>query len=167
MIHSGDFTNNGTLSQLQHFDSWLGSLPHKQKLVVPGNHDSVMDPEVRKKIKSGEVEVFDKEEVRMWRNLEENDKFLTNAHVLINSSLDIEGLKLFGSPYTMYNGVMGRWTYNRYAYSFGCTDESDIARHLCQVNSQDCDVLVTHSPPLQIADVSSRTHRGSLEECCF
>ena len=146
MIHSGDFTNNGTLSQIQDFDSWLGSLPHKHKLVVPGNHDSVMDPEVRKKIKSGEVEVFDKEEVRMWRNLEENDKFLTNAHVLINSSLDIEGLKLFGSPYT---------------------DESDIARHLCQVNSQDCDVLVTHSPPLQIADVSSRTHRGSLEECCF
>eukprot|EP00092_Neocalanus_flemingeri_P056375 GFUD01066822.1.p1 GENE.GFUD01066822.1~~GFUD01066822.1.p1 ORF type:complete len:362 (+),score=99.23 GFUD01066822.1:214-1299(+) len=162
LIHSGDFTNTGTFSEAQDFDDWLGSLPHRHKVVVPGNHDSVMDQEVRELVRSGEVEVFSEEEVNKWRELEDDDDLLANAHVLINRGLELEGLTFFGSPHTMFNGVHDRSRYNRYAYSFGCTDESDIAEYVAQSDYQDCHVLVTHSPPLGIADVSSRSHRGSL-----
>ena len=154
------------MSEVHVFDDWLGSLPHRHKVVVPGNHDSVMDPVVRKLVKSGEVKVFDEEEVEKWKGLEEDHNLLANAHVLINRSVELEGLKFFGSPHTMFNGEVARLVHSRYAYSFGCTDESNIDRKVCQAESQDCHVLVTHSPPLGIADVSSRSQRGSLAQTC-
>eukprot|EP00091_Calanus_sinicus_P010635 TRINITY_DN24584_c0_g1_i1.p1 TRINITY_DN24584_c0_g1~~TRINITY_DN24584_c0_g1_i1.p1 ORF type:complete len:118 (-),score=13.55 TRINITY_DN24584_c0_g1_i1:37-390(-) len=48
LIHSGDFTNTGMLSEVEDFDNWLGTLPHTHKVVVPGNQDSIMDPVVRR-----------------------------------------------------------------------------------------------------------------------
>ena len=108
MIHSGDFTNTGKMSEVQDFDDWLGSLPHRHKVVVPGNHDSVMDPVVRKLVKSGEVKVFDEEEVKKWKGLEEDDNLLANAHVLINRSVELEGLKFFGNSNIFMRAIQFR-----------------------------------------------------------
>ena len=161
MIHSGDFTNTGMLSEVEDFDNWLGTLPHQHKVVVPGNHDSIMDPVVRKMVKYAELELYDVEEVKKWEELDNDNPLLKNGHVLINRSVLIDGLKFFGSPHTIYNGQLARWVHNRYVYSFGCTDESCIDQEVFQPESQDCDILVTHSPPLGIADIS-HAHRGSL-----
>ena len=34
LIHAGDFTNQGNLDKVKEFNSWLGSLPHKHKIVT-------------------------------------------------------------------------------------------------------------------------------------
>ncbi len=39
LIHAGDILAKGTLFELDEFNDWLGSLPHKYKIVVAGNHD--------------------------------------------------------------------------------------------------------------------------------
>ena len=86
---------------------------------------------------------------------------LENAHVLIDKSVEIEGFTIFGSPHTIYNGQIARAHHNKYAYSFGCIEETCIEGKLGQMNATHYDILVTHSPPLCIADISHRSHRGS------
>lgn len=39
LIHAGDCTGNGSLPALQDFADWFGSLPHKRKILIAGNHD--------------------------------------------------------------------------------------------------------------------------------
>ena len=43
LVHTGDFTNHGTLQQTLDFVEWFASQPHKIKICVPGNHDMIMD----------------------------------------------------------------------------------------------------------------------------
>jgi len=39
LIHAGDFTLFGRRSHVTDFNDWLGSLPHRHKVVVNGNHE--------------------------------------------------------------------------------------------------------------------------------
>lgn len=41
LLHTGDFTNNGTLAELRRFNKWLGRMKTRFKyvLVIAGNHD--------------------------------------------------------------------------------------------------------------------------------
>jgi predicted phosphohydrolase len=48
LIHAGDLTNAGTVEQIQAQLDWIASLPHREKIVIAGNHDSYFDPKSRK-----------------------------------------------------------------------------------------------------------------------
>lgn len=48
LIHAGDLTNAGTVEEIQAQLNWLASLPHKEKIVIAGNHDSYFDLKSRK-----------------------------------------------------------------------------------------------------------------------
>ena len=48
LIHAGDLTNVGTVEEIQAQINWLDSLPHREKIVIAGNHDSYFDPKSRK-----------------------------------------------------------------------------------------------------------------------
>ena len=48
LIHSGDLTNAGTVQEIQAQLDWLASLPHREKIVIAGNHDSYFDTKSRK-----------------------------------------------------------------------------------------------------------------------
>jgi calcineurin-like phosphoesterase family protein len=48
LIHAGDLTNAGTVQEIQAQLDWLNSLPHREKIVIAGNHDSYFDPKSRK-----------------------------------------------------------------------------------------------------------------------
>ncbi len=39
LIHAGDFTLYGKKEQVEDFNSWLGELPYRHKIVVNGNHE--------------------------------------------------------------------------------------------------------------------------------
>lgn len=47
LIHAGDLTNAGTVKEIQAQLDWLSSLPHREKIVICGNHDSYFDPKSR------------------------------------------------------------------------------------------------------------------------
>jgi Icc-related predicted phosphoesterase len=85
LIHAGDFTFfSKSESQIDDFNEWLGGLPHPHKIVVPGNHESVLedDPDMRHTI--------------------------TNAVLLIDEATTVAGLKIWGSPVTpLYGGAFG------------------------------------------------------------
>merc|ERR1712137_542435 len=43
LIHAGDFTNTGLITEVEDFNHFLGKLPHKHKIVIAGNHDLTLD----------------------------------------------------------------------------------------------------------------------------
>lgn len=79
LVHSGDLCGNGRLEEIRDFAAWIGSLPHPNKIVVPGNHDRLIEenPEACRRI-------FEKHGVQL----------------LIGEATEIEGFLFFGSPFT-------------------------------------------------------------------
>jgi Icc-related predicted phosphoesterase len=86
LLHAGDFTMfSRSLRAIEDFNDWLGEHSHSRTIVVPGNHDSFLEADPRR------------------RNL------LTNATVLIDEAVEVMGLKIWGSPITpLYGGALGR-----------------------------------------------------------
>lgn len=88
LIHCGDFTSRGKMSEFVSFAKWFGSLPHLYKLAVPGNHDFCCQyhPDECKEI------------------AKENNFFLG-----IDESFSLFGKKLYFCPWTTY---FGGWAFN-------------------------------------------------------
>jgi Icc-related predicted phosphoesterase len=82
-IHAGDFTMfSKSMEAVVDFNDWLGELPHRHKIVVPGNHEFFLEADPSERF------------------------MLDNAIVLINEGTEIEGLRLWGSPVTpLYGGA--------------------------------------------------------------
>ena len=129
LVHAGDFTVfSKPPSVVSDFNAWLGSLPHRHKVVVPGNHEFVL------------------EEPR-------NRGAITNAVLLVDSGVEVEGLRIWGSPVTpLYGGA------------FGMSTAADRKRHWARI-PKGLDILVTHGPPLGILDhrPGSERHQGCPE----
>ena len=77
LIHAGDCLGQGTLENVRDFNDWLGTLPHRHKIVVAGNHDWAFQetPELARQA-------------------------LTEAIYLEDSGVEIEGVRFWGSPWT-------------------------------------------------------------------
>jgi len=116
LVHAGDFTlNSKPPSVVSDFNAWLASLPHLHKVVVPGNHEFIL------------------EEPR-------NRGAIANAILLIDSGVEIEGLRIWGSPITpLYGGA------------FGKSNPEDRKRHWAQI-PEGLDILITHGPPFAMLD---------------
>ncbi len=76
LIHAGDLTGWGTLPEIAAVNEWLGRLPHKDKIVIAGNHDFLFE-----------------REGALARSL------ITNASYLQDSMVELQGLRFWGSPW--------------------------------------------------------------------
>ncbi|HKJ49615.1 MAG TPA: metallophosphatase domain-containing protein [Christiangramia sp.] len=117
LIHAGDCTDGGTRNETENFLEWFSSQPHKHKILVPGNHDFY----------------FEKNE-----NLK---KVPDDIHLLIDSGLEIEKIKIWGSPVTP---GLNNWAFNR-------ERGKQIKKHW-ELIPIDTDILITHTPPFGILD---------------
>jgi predicted phosphohydrolase len=89
IIHSGDFCNGGDYFECVEFFAWFGSLPHKYKLVIAGNHDVWMEKASRSEI---------------------NAIIPPGIHYLQDEGVTIEGLNFWGSP---VQPEFFDWAFNR------------------------------------------------------
>ena len=103
-------------------------LPHVHRVVIPGNHDFIVEDASRRAL-------------------------ITNATLLINQSVEIMGLKFWGSPTTPLLGE-----------AFGVVSDTVRAK-LYSGFAADTDILVTHGPPYGILDKApgSDHHEGCLQ----
>lgn len=137
LVHCGDFTNRGSHKEIRDFNEWLGSLPHRHKIVIAGNHDLSMD-----------AAEYDAHWETKWRHQEYNDPtisraLLTNCTYVENRSIVIDGIKIFGSPMTP--PIPGRVMAFNVARGFAAQQQwSKIP--------SDVDILLTHGPPNGILD---------------
>ncbi|GAB4027137.1 metallophosphatase domain-containing protein [Spirosoma koreense] len=132
LIHAGDLTSNGEKSTVLDFNEWLGELPHPYKIVVPGNHD-----------------------YGFGEDGAGHESLLTNAIYLNNSSVTIEGLRIWGSPVSPISPKFG--IHGIYAIRRG----SAINEYWQRIPAN-TDILVTHCPPYGILD---KNEVGSEEGC--
>jgi len=116
-IHCGDFLGNNSWQKLEEFNAFLGSLKHQTKIVIAGNHDGLFEKETKEAI-----------------------KVLTNANYLQDSSITIQGIKFYGSPWTP---VFFDWFFMA---------ESEELKPYWEKIPSDVDVLITHGPPNGIHD---------------
>jgi len=126
-IHAGDFSFFfDDMPAIRDFNVWLGELRFRHKVVVPGNHERIM---------------YEKPELR---------RIITNAKLLINEAVTIEGMKLWGSPVTCDDKA------------FGCATQEE-RRALYASIPLDTDIVVTHGPAYGVLDEEFRAkgvHRG-------
>lgn len=117
LVCAGDITFfSRTIAAVRDFNAWLGSLPHRHKIVVPGNHDCLLEQDQKKQ------------------------SLISNAVVLINEGIEIEGLSIWGSPVTPLQGT-----------AFGMSSREDRCLLYARI-PQHTDVLITHGPPFGILD---------------
>ncbi|CAK8990816.1 unnamed protein product [Durusdinium trenchii] len=131
LIHCGDLTNRGSAPELQEVNGWLEELPHRHKLVICGNMDQRLESQANKAARA---------------------KFLPAATYLEDEALEVEGLKIYASPFTP-----------KFCGAFQLENEAAAVAKWSEIPDQ-LDVLVTHGPPYGILDTVKRDiHAGCPE----
>lgn len=129
LVHCGDFTLSGTLKEAYDFAEWFKKQPHPYKVIICGNHETCLSQEPTLA-----------------------DKLFSFCYYLEESSVEIEGLKFYGSPWTESFKMM------REGLGFYKKSTKKCFRGI----PKDVDILVTHGPPYGILD---EPHDGRGYRC--
>ena len=130
VIHAGDAANHKSReinsNEMLNFVQWFESLPIKYKIFTGGNHDTSLES--------------------YWRK----DDFAKRGIILlINETITIEGIKIFGSPYSPTFNV---------GWAFNC-HRGKIGKHWSHI-PLDADIVVTHTPAKYLLDTTDNGPQG-------
>eukprot|EP00122_Pirum_gemmata_P001442 Pgem_evm1s1292 len=144
LIHAGDFSEVGHFDEIVAFNEWLGTLPHKHKYVIAGNHDILLDQKNYNEIWHN----FHSEKLDPTAQIQE---LLTNCTYLEDESVELFGYKFYGSP---YQPAFGSWAFN--------LKRGEECRSKWNEIPSDVDVLITHTPPVGYGD---KLYNGKRAGC--
>ena len=136
VVFSGDCSNPRdpytNEPEVRGFIDWYSSLKIPVKIFVAGNHDTSIE-----------------------KRLVIKDDFTKHGIIYLeNESITIDGIKIFGSPFTPTFGY--GWAFNK--------DRTKLDRIWRKIIDEDVDIVINHGPPKGILDLS--LHRvGNLERC--
>lgn len=130
LVHAGDIMGHGRRNyEIKSFNRWLGTLDYEHKIVIAGNHDWLFQT-----------------------NREYTEELMTNATYLQDSSVVIDGVKFYGSPWQpeFYN-----WAFN--------LERGEELKEKWDMIDEDTDVLITHGPAWGHLDVIGAEQVGCEE----
>jgi len=146
LIHCGDISIRGSISEVSGFMDWFSSLKYKNKIMIPGNHDFFFDHERRAITSQGEYRhgkpKYNQEEVK--KLIDEYPE----VYCLNDSGVEIDGIKFWGSPITPW---FHDWAFNRL--------DHEIEEHWNMI-PDDTNVLITHGPPYGILDYTYNGYKN-------
>jgi len=151
LIHAGDFAIYADDAEISDFNDWLGTLPHKHKVVIAGNHDFTFD---RKWGDLPSNRAFWEWGVgKSWNEqCDKVEKLLTNCTYLCHEQIDIEGCTIYATP--AQPPLAGVW----WAFT---EDDAGLIERFSKI-PEGIDVLLTHTPPYGQGD---RTLNGVRYGC--
>lgn len=123
LLHAGDATGMGYEHEIRKFAQWFNKQPAKHKIFVLGNHELMFE----KKLPESKQWFYDE---------------CPNGIILINEEINIEGLSIWGSPWTP-------WFHN---WAFNAVRGEEIRKHWDLIPNN-IDVLITHGPAHGILDI--------------
>lgn len=135
LIVAGDLTASDTKLEMKRFTDWYLSQDYRKKVFVAGNHDGCI----------------------------EDGRYYFNHDwlgYLQDSSTEFEGLKIYGSPWTLeFEGM------NPSCKAFTCKTEEELFKHFSKIPNN-IDILVTHSPAKGMLDVTVRGENVGSSALC-
>lgn len=144
LLHAGDFTQKGHMNEIQKFNSYLGALPYKVKVVIAGNHDLTFDDNITEaSLRTFGVQKSTVESYLSERGLKSVKQMLTSAIYLEDSLVTVCGIKIYGAP---WQPVFCDWGFN-------LKRGEDILKKW-QTIPADLDILMTHGPPVGHGDLT-------------
>lgn len=144
LCHTGDYSHKGELSTTLDFIDWFAKQPAKHKVLIAGNHDKTLDKEL---IKNSPFQQSVSHQIR-------NEILINNIHLLENSSINIEGLNIYGTPVSPTFGV--GWAFNK-------NRGDEINKYWMNI-PKNTDILLTHTPPYGILDVIPEHFKRYIDE---
>lgn len=155
LIHSGDISSLGRKSEVERFIKWFGKQDYTHKVFIAGNHDIAFDKEslLRAKLAHFEGRTDSDTEcadgkpewlVELLGNLPDN------VYYLENSSIKLEGINIWGSPYSPTFG---------YGWAFNKDRGSDIGQYWDAI-PMDTDIVITHGPMYRYNDTTQNTYEN-------
>lgn len=130
LLHAGDVSKRGKEHEIIEFNEWLGELPHPHKIVIAGNHDFLFEQQPKLA-----------------------ESLITNAIYLNDTFLEINGIKIWGSPISPW---YHDWAFNR-------KRGAEIKQHWDLI-PEGIDILITHGPPFGMMDFTVTGHTVGCEE---
>lgn len=131
LIVAGDLTARDLPKERHMFLQWFAEQDYRKKIWIAGNHDNSLVGLKFDRIKDD------------------------SAEYLCDSGTEFEGLKIWGSPWSLKFPGM-----NPQCMAFTCDTEEEL-EDKWELIPEDVDILVTHSPPYGILDFNGREHCGS------
>ena len=124
VIHTGDCSNRmdpyTNEPEVKQFIEWYEQVPIPNKIFIPGNHDTSIE-----------------------RNLIKGGDFITRGIYLLNHDwIDIDGIKIFGSPYTP---TFGQWAFMK---------SRETINRVWEQIPEGMDIVGVHGPCKGILDLS-------------
>ncbi|MCK5521112.1 MAG: metallophosphatase domain-containing protein, partial [Candidatus Marinimicrobia bacterium] len=116
----GDMSSNGSRESVIDFLKWFASLDYQYKIFIAGNHDWFFEKNDRNEI---------------------NKIIPSNVIYLENEGIEIEGIKIWGSP---ISPEFNNWAFNR--------RRGEEINKVWNLIPSDTDILITHGPPQGILD---------------
>lgn len=117
LICAGDYEIR-TIEDLKDFRSWLNKQQYRFRVLVMGNHDSL----------------FSKQPPDFLRTQ------FTNCHILYNDSIVLDGIKIWGSPFSL---IFNDWSYME--------SEFELSEMYAKI-PKDVDIIISHTMPQGILD---------------
>jgi Icc-related predicted phosphoesterase len=158
LIHAGDMTVHGTIPEIQKQVDWLASLPHKEIIVISGNHDTYLDPRTRPSLsEDGRAGAIDWKRIHYLQHrrlslsvaVEPNNAASEETHLLARET-EHRRLVVYGAPQIPACGDM---SVHAFQYPRGRDAWSETV-------PEDVSILVTHTPPKFHMDLSLPSELG-------
>ncbi|RMZ95345.1 metallophosphoesterase domain-containing 1 [Brachionus plicatilis] len=137
LLHAGDFTMNGSLKDVEKFSKNLENLQSKFSYIVliAGNHELSFDKNCDRNTVTQDPKIY-----------------LKNFLYLEDNLIELFGIKIYGSP---WQPKFGNWAFN-------LNRGEEILKKWNKIPNE-CDVLITHGPPLGFGDI---INGGYHVGCC-
>ncbi len=132
LLHAGDISSRGNRTEVEDFLNWFKVQDYKYKIFIAGNHDFLFE---------------DNSATAIARLIPDDIIYLND------SGVEIEGLKIWGSPITP-------WFYD---WAFNRKRGEQIQAHWDLIPS-DTDILITHGPAYKVLDLTTGKVRAGCED---
>jgi Icc-related predicted phosphoesterase len=155
LIHSGDISSLGRKHEVEQFIKWFGKQDYTHKVFIAGNHDMTFDREILLRNKLAHFEgktEYDTEcaEGKPEWLVEILDNLPDNVYYLENNSIKLEGINIWGSPYSPSFGY--GWGFNK--------DRGHDINEVWSTIPMDTDIVITHSPIYGYNDRAQNTNQN-------
>ena len=146
LVHAGDFTCTGAFNQIKDFLYWFRKQPAKHKILIAGNHEQALDH-------------THQEFNPHCRKLVENQK---DFIYLEDSWIEIDGLKIYGTPWTP---EFCGWGFNGVTNANEGFENGRLLRDVYDQIPRDTNIIICHGPVYDICDKAgfADERTGSVE----